>query len=309
MALLRLLKKWLFILLPVLISIAIVFFLQVSNMGHYQLEGRFNLTTIAVFLGIVGSVGLLFGVLIRSRAINRQNTLLEEQQVYASQDRQRFMRSLDHELKNPLTAIRIATANLAEGSKDTQTIAEIRNIEEQTKRLSQLSGDLRKLASLNERRLDRSEIDIADLLRELHDMAAEHKDAHSRQLSVVLPAAPWPVPAVSGDRELLLLALFNLIDNAMKYSKSDDTVEIRATDESQSVRIDIADTGCGIEDSDSELVWDELYRGSSSRRVSGSGIGLALVKRIIDRHGGRVELTSRISTGTRVSVYLPITRD
>jgi two-component system OmpR family sensor kinase len=125
-------------------------------------------------------------------------------------------------------------------------------------------------------------------------------------LTLTLPQAPWPVPTILGDRDLLFLAFYNLLDNALKFTQPGDTVEVRAFDNGDRVAVEVADTGPGIPHEEIPRIWDELYRGQEARGVPGSGLGLALVRAIVERHEGRVSVRSRVGQGTVVRVILPV---
>jgi two-component system OmpR family sensor kinase len=107
-----------------------------------------------------------------------------------------------------------------------------------------------------------------------------------------------------GDRDLLVLAFRNLIDNALKYSAPGDRVEIRATDDGQWVTVEVADTGLGIPSDQLPRIFEELYRADNAHGISGSGLGLALVWSILKLHGGRIDVRSREAGGTVVRVRL-----
>ena len=224
----------------------------------------------------------------------------------ASEERRRFLRRLDHELKNPLTAIRAGLANLGDGGEASSQREALVSVEAQVLRLSRLTSDLRKLAELEARPLETAPVDIAELLQEALTLAQERPEAEGRRLSLSLPQAPWPVPSVAGDWDLLLLAVYNLLDNALKFSQPGDTVEIRALEDGEWVAIEVADTGPGILAEELPRVWEELYRGEGARSVPGSGLGLALVRAVVERHGGQVALRSRVEQGTVVTIRLPV---
>lgn len=228
-------------------------------------------------------------------------------QTRAADDRRRFLHRLDHELKNPLTAIQAGLANLAEISDGVEAQREtLSSVETQTLRLSRLAADLRKLAELETHALECTSVSVADLLHDVVGSAQEQPEAEGRQLHLILPQAPWPLPHISGDPDLLFLALYNLLDNAFKFSRPRDTIEVRASEDGARVVIEVADTGPGILETEILHVWDELYRGQASRSVPGSGLGLALVRAIISRHGGQVSLRSRVGQGTVVTIRLPV---
>jgi two-component system OmpR family sensor kinase len=103
----------------------------------------------------------------------------------------------------------------------------------------------------------------------------------------------------------LLLAVHNLLDNAIKFTSPGDTIEVRAFDDDDDIVIEVADTGPGISTNEVQRVWEELYRGEGARGVPGSGLGLPLVQAIIEKHGGKVALRSRQDQGTVFSLRLP----
>ncbi|MDY7075885.1 MAG: HAMP domain-containing sensor histidine kinase, partial [Chloroflexota bacterium] len=179
------------------------------------------------------------------------------------------------------------------------------SVEAQVLRLSRLTADLRKLAELETRSLERTPVDIAELLQEAVTLAQEQPESEGRQLTLTLPQAPWPVPDITGDWDLIFLAAYNLLDNALKFTRPGDTVEVRAFEDGPLVAIEVADTGPGIPQEETPRVWEELYRGQGARGVPGSGLGLALVRAIVERHGGRVTLRSRVGQGTMVTIRLP----
>ena len=147
---------------------------------------------------------------------------------------------------------------------------------------------------------------MPELLQEVMAVAQEQPQAETRRLSLTLRQVPWPVPDVPGDWDMLFLAIYNLVGNALKFTKSDDAVEVRAFEDGASVVIEVADSGPGIPEGELDRVWEELYRGQGARGIPGSGLGLALVRAIVERHGGSVRIRSRLEQGTVVTVRLPI---
>ena len=214
----------------------------------------------------------------------------------------RFLQRLDHELKNPLTAIQAGLANL-NGDVNHEAVESIKI---QTSRLGRLVADLRKLAELESRAIERTSVDLSEILIETVEIMREYSHNGERQISLHIPQAPWPLPLVSGDPDLLFLTFHNLLSNALKFSQPGDAIEVRAYEDDAAVMVEIADTGPGIPSEELPHVWQELYRGQNARGVPGSGLGLPLVRAIVNRHGGQVTLRSRMGQGTVVSVRLPV---
>lgn len=262
----------------------------------------------ALAVGLVLSVlaaGGLALVAVRDRGERRRAA---DRATATARDRRLLLSRLDHELKNPLTAMRAATANVAAGPGEGWQAA-VDSIEEQVLRLSRLTADLRKIADVESGRIDRGPVDLTELLEEAVDLARDLPGAPDRTLSLDLPRAPWPLPAITGDGDLLSLAVGNLLDNALKYTPPGGRVEVRARETPGSVVVEVADTGRGIEADELPQVWDELYRSPAARTVPGSGLGLPLVRAVVERHAGTVSVDSRVGSGTVVRVALPTAGD
>jgi two-component system OmpR family sensor kinase len=297
------LGRWLIIFSPAVLGggLALFFFLSYDLSHAHIAYLRADLGSLSLILGVLlsGLAALIFALLGWSDRIRVQAS------ATLAEDRRRFLRRLDHELKNPLTAIRAGLANLADLPSGQAHEEALATIEAQALRLSRLSSDLRKLAELEVRLVEHSPVDIPALLRDAFSMAQENPAAAERHLNLSIPQAPWPLPKVRGDFDLLLLAVHNLLDNALKFTRPGDTLELRAIEDGSEIVIEVADTGPGIPGDEQPQVWEELYRGEAGRGVPGSGLGLALVRLIAERHNGRVGLRSRLGQGTVFSLRLP----
>ncbi len=296
---------WLATLIPLITGLALDVWLTSGRAGNPIVRVRADLGTWLLIGGTLLSILILLSLAAwtwHNRTLIQALTLTQAQ---AAADRRRFLQRLDHELKNPLTAIRAGLA-LSQGVAEGSSSETLESVDAQVKRISRLTADLRKLAELETRPLERSEVDMGELLTQVFELGQDHPKAEERKLTLSLPQAPWPLPHVSGDRDLLLLVVHNLLDNALKFTRPADTVEVRASEDGASVVIEIADTGPGIPEDDLPHVWEELYRGKTARGVPGSGLGLALVQAIVLRHGGQINLRSRTGQGTVFTVRLPI---
>jgi signal transduction histidine kinase len=116
------------------------------------------------------------------------------------------------------------------------------------------------------------------------------------------------LPTIQADREALSRALFNLLDNAVKYSGKNPEIHLRAFFDEEAMFLEVQDKGVGIGKEDQKKVFEKFYRSShtASKNIEGSGIGLTLVDHIVKAHGGQVMLESDLDQGTRVTLKLPI---
>jgi two-component system OmpR family sensor kinase len=229
----------------------------------------------------------------------RSRTALAAQAAAQETERRRFIQRLDHELKNPLTAIQVQLDNLqASEAAAVPASGGMADVRAQVSRLATLTRGLRRLADLETRPLEIEQVEVDELLAEVNELLQVPD-----RTQIDIQRVPWPIPPIQADRELLLMVFRNLVDNALKYSQ--DPVQVRARHTAGHLLVEIIDTGRGILETELPLVTEELYRGSNTHDVAGSGLGLAIVQRIIERHGGRLELRSRPGQGTIATVQLP----
>ncbi|RPJ19314.1 MAG: sensor histidine kinase [Chloroflexi bacterium] len=280
-------------------------------------QGIWNPVPLLVFKIDVGMVAfvsgvfvtLLFGVAYLSGWIRERKAqrVIEQSLQESEQGRQRFIRRLDHEIKNPLTGLRAALVNLQEthDSEERQRASE--NASRAMERLTRLLNDLRKLSDLEERSIERMPVDIPELLDDVVAAARALPAYAGRSVNLLITKVPAPLPPVIGDRDLLGLAVYNLVENALKFTSAKDSVEVRALEDGKAILVEVADSGAGIPSDELSRIFEELYRGSNARSTEGSGLGLALVNRIISLHGGQIEVRSRQDgpRGTVFTVRLP----
>jgi two-component system OmpR family sensor kinase len=296
-------KRWYLVaLLPALLGLLTSLVLNFGGLQNPILSIQIDIGTFTLLVGIIISIPCVAYLAYRRNSQRDHQQQISKMQSTIYEDRMRFLQRLDHELKNPLTAIQAGLANL-NGDINLEAIDSIRV---QTSRLSRLVADLRKLAELESRPLERTSVNLSEILTETVDILQESPDASERQISLHIPQAPWPLPRISGDPDLLFLTFHNLISNALKFSQPGDAVEVRAFEDDASVVVEIADTGPGIPKEELPHVWQELYRGDNARGIPGSGLGLPLVRAIVNRHGGQATLRSRVGQGTVILVRLPV---
>jgi two-component system OmpR family sensor kinase len=236
-----------------------------------------------------------------------QSSIVDSQHK-AEEGRRRFLRRLDHEIKNPLTALRTALVNVRESRLAEERQRATENAGRAVERLIRLLADLRKLSDLGERPLERLPVGVPDLLQEMVDAAKSLPAYQGREVNLLISKVPSPFPPVIGDRDLLSLAVYNLVENALKFTSGDEAVEVRALEDGKAIVIEVADSGPGISSDELSKIFEELYRGVNACGTEGSGLGLALVQRIVELHDGQINVRSRQEEprGTVFTLRLPV---
>ena len=304
-------KRWLYFIL-----IALPFLLGV--LISVAAQSFFQPVPLLVFKIDIGMVAFVFGVFVSlllaafaigmARKEKQLKRSIEEAQRASEQARRRFLRRLDHEIKNPLTALRTALVNVRECKTEEERMHATENAGRAVERLIRLLADLRKLSDLGERPLEHLPVDVPELLREMVDAAKSLPVYQGREVNLLISKVPSPFPPVTGDRDLLSLAVYNLVENALKFTSGDEAVEVRALEDGRAIVIEVADSGPGIPSDELSKIFEELYRGANARGIEGSGLGLALVQRIVEIHGGQINVRSTQADprGTVFTLRLPV---
>jgi len=304
-------KLWLYLLL-----ISLPFLLGV--LASVLAQAFMQPVPLLVFKIDIGMVAFVFGVFIslllaafalgmRRKEKQVQRSIVEAQRR-AEDGRRRFLRRLDHEIKNPLTALRTALVNVRECKTEDERQRATENAGRAVERLIRLLADLRKLSDLGERPLERLPVDVPELLQEMVDAAKSLPAYQGREVNLLISKVPSPFPPVTGDRDLLALAVYNLVENALKFTSGKEAVEVRALEDGKAIVIEVADSGPGIPSDELSKIFEELYRGLNARGIEGSGLGLALVQRIVELHDGQIQVRSRQDEprGTVFTLHLPV---
>ena len=304
-------KTWLYLLLvclPLLLGALVSVLAQALWQPVPLLVFKIDIGMVAFVFGLFISLLLAtFALGIWRKEKQAQRAIVESQRK-TEEGRHRFLRRLDHEIKNPLTALRTALVNVRESKMEDERQRAIENAGRAVGRMIRLLADLRKLSDLGERPLERLPVDVPGLLQEMVDAAKSLPAYQGREVNLLISKVPSPFPSVTGDRDLLALAVYNLVENALKFTSGEEAVEVRALEDGKAIVIEIADSGPGIPSDELSKIFEELYRGANARGIEGSGLGLALVQRIVELHGGQIEVRSRQDDprGTVFTLRLPV---
>jgi signal transduction histidine kinase len=260
--------------------------------------GSVRRRNLLVSTGILGILGVSVAFLVAS---TRRAHDLARQQL-------EFVATVSHELRTPLAVIRSAADNLADGvvSDETRVRQYGQLVRREGLRLSELVEQILEFAGLQSgRAAARGAVTIDAVLRDA--VAAAQSAADAAEVRVELAIADG-LPAVAGDEAALRRVFLNLVGNAVKYGASAGWVGVRAAAAGGRVEIAVSDRGIGIAPSEQAKIFEPFYRAPDvvAAQIQGAGLGLSLVKRIVDAHGGTIAVTSAPGQGSTFTVTLPI---
>ncbi|MED4074511.1 sensor histidine kinase [Priestia endophytica] len=221
------------------------------------------------------------------------------------QERNEFLSSISHELQTPLMYLKgYADVAKRQSNSETEKDKYLTIIQEEAQRLSQLVKDLFQLAQLDQNKFLVQKQNV-NLHSYLHTIIS-HFDLALKEKGVELYLNCPQETEVSIDPERFQQVVINLLDNALKYSNNGTEVSVIVRELPNSVTITFKDQGMGIPSTDLPYVFDKLYRveKSRSRKSGGYGLGLSIVKEIVEAHGGEITMTSKLGEGTIVSIIL-----
>ena len=224
--------------------------------------------------------------------------------------RRDFVANVSHELKTPIGALGLLSEAIL-GAKDEpqEVIRFATRMQNESKRLADLVQEIIDLS-----RLQSSDplqkafaVEVSDVVREAVDQA----QFSSEQRGILLEIGEIENATVTGDREQLITAVHNLIENAVNYSPEHTKVSIVTKRNGNLVEISVTDQGIGIAESDLNRIFERFYRvdPARSRLTGGTGLGLSIVKHVALNHGGDVKVWSKVGVGSTFTLQLPLSRD
>ena len=252
-------------------------------------------------LGVLG-LAVLATLYLAYRAIRR------ELRVAGMQSE--FVAAVSHEFRTPITALTHLTDLLdnAEPPADRRPLY-YQALARETRRLREMVENLLDFGRIEagRYRYKPEAVDPADLVRSVVEEFRFHSSAAGREFRCETAGDPVLLDL---DREAIRRAVWNLLDNAVKYSADGTSVTIQVVSENGWTAISVADRGCGVARQDRTRIFQKFVRGTAGEAgaVKGTGIGLAMVQAIVRAHGGRIELESRVGEGSRFTILLPTER-
>ena len=248
-------------------------------------------------------IGLLALVLLIGAGIAYRNVRRE---VELARIKSTFVSNVSHELRTPLSLIRmyVETLELGRITSETQRQHYYRVISQETLRLSRLINNILNFSRIEAGRKD-YQMMPTDLNAVVRDVLDRYTLTLEQQGFETLRRLDDALPLVRADAESITEALINLVDNAAKYSTDRKKVALTTGRDDGAVFVEVADEGIGIAPEDQARIFDAFYRASDSlvHDTKGTGLGLALVHKIMEAHGGRVTVQSRPERGSRFRLY------
>jgi signal transduction histidine kinase len=223
-----------------------------------------------------------------------------------------FISNVSHELKSPLTSIRMMTEMLHHNRVKTEErkSAYYSAMLEESEHLSHLIDNILDFSRIED---DRKKYDFVDL--DLDELLRNFLESTHKRLSEpgfdIRYSCPEQVPVIPADKNAILQVLYNLVDNAIKFSGTSRQIDISMFTKVNELMFCVKDYGIGISGKDQEKIFDRFYRGDEPQRlgIKGSGIGLTIVQKIIEAHKGRLTLESKPGEGSIFCVHLPVNKN
>jgi len=252
-------------------------------------------------------VPLLLGLLVLTIALTAAAGDQLRRELELSRLRDEFVSSVSHELRTPLAQIRMfaETLRLGRVRSDAEAERSLTIIENEARRLEHLVENVLAISRAERRALEvyPREVNLTSLLQEV---VAEFAPLASRAESKIALSLAPAVRAQVDDSAVRQIVL-NLLDNAVKYGRRGQTISLRLSANADVVSIQVDDEGEGIPAGERAQIWNRFWRGNDARRsnIAGTGVGLSIVRDLVDLHGGRARVEDAAPRGTSIVIELP----
>lgn len=261
-----------------------------SGNFHYELQPESN-----------DEIGRLSGIL----------SYMAGEIARSEDDQKKFVANVSHDFRSPLTSIRGYLEAMLDGTIPTELYEKYLGIVlNETQRLTKLTNGLLQLNNLNTKGmlLEKTDFDINKVIR---DTAASFEGTCSKKQIKLQLFLTGETLLVRADMGKIQQVLYNLLDNAIKFSHENSSIKIETTEKKNKLYISVKDYGIGIPKDELKLVWDRFYKSDASRGKDkkGTGLGLSITKEIIHSHGENINVVSTLDAGSEFIFTLPIVND
>ncbi len=253
-----------------------------------------------LYIFIVIVIILTCGLFFTLKTVNNE--------LYLSKMKSYFMSTVSHEFKSPLTSIRQMAEMLVRDRVPSPERQQkyYSTILQQSERLSHLIDNILDFTKMEEghKIFHFEKADIVPVVKDIVDLFRELTANAGFKINLIIPEH---LPDIVFDREAIGQVIYNLIDNACKYSQESKTIDVQLFLTGSNIIISVRDYGVGIRKEDQEKIFSRFYRAGEelAQSVKGSGIGLAIVKQIVEAHGGTIDVESEVGKGSLFTVRIP----
>jgi signal transduction histidine kinase len=294
------------IILTMVSELSFTFYVSVYGLSNFighilKILSFYQIYKALIETGLVKPYNLLFRNLkLNEEALTNRTTDLE----FANRELESFSYSVSHDLKAPIRAIqgyaRMLLAERASGL-DAEGLRMLNVIVDNTQVMSKLIDDLLNLSRLGRYQIRKTNIDLASMARQIFEGLQEQAPQRDLQLTIK------DLPVVWGDHSLINQVMINLLDNAVKFTKAKKSViiEVGGYSQGQETVHYVKDNGIGFDERYAAKLFAVFQRLHSSSEYEGTGVGLAIVQRVIQRHGGRVWAEGTVGAGATFYLALP----
>ncbi len=289
--------------------------------GDWQFGFDLMVTMILPF-GSAVSMGIFIGLFLLTREDRRfqaeKDRLVTERErrdayqemMRANRAKSEFLATMSHELRTPLNAILgfsdVLQMDVSGALPIEKRVEYAGDIHESGRHLLSLINDVLDISAIEagKRKINKTKFDLNKVIEACLKNFAE--DTNAKNVSINLQIPETPLPIVAGERAIAQIIL-NLLSNAVKFSPNDGSIDLKVTESSEFVKINVTDFGIGISEDRLEHITDPFSRASSQAEIAadGTGLGLSIVKGLVELHDGKLTIESELGAGTMVSVELP----
>ena len=281
-------------------------YLQAEAVATSAEQAGFHSDLAASLLGLAAIVSFAIFVVRLLRRIENQNVELQLADVAKDE----FISTISHELRTPLTSMNGFVELLLDESDDPLTEQQrsfLATVRRGSIRLERLVNDLLLVAQLRAGKLDirKTNADAVEVARQSVEAAQAHAGQQAVQLSLTAP--PHPI-LIEADVVRLAQAIDNVLSNAIKFTPEGGCVDVTLAENGDRVTVTVADTGTGMTAADIDRLFERFFRTDSAQanHIQGTGLGLPIVKAIVEAHGGTIAITSEPNIGTSFGISLPL---